>query len=129
MLAGKTARPHTEREMRLTPPRTLAPATLVIASSLRNPVAENTTLWRRLHGRGLLQAKGGWLLTATLAGMLAAGLFALLSLLVWRRVLKPAIVLLLFASAVGGHFMWTYGIVIDSTMAVNTLQTDWREAR
>lgn len=109
--------------------RTVAPATLVIASSLWIAVAGNATLWRALHERGLVQATGGWLLAGTLAGMLAAGLFALLSLLAWRRVLKPAIVLLLFATAAGGYFMWTYGIVIDSTMAANTLQTDWREAR
>jgi lipid A ethanolaminephosphotransferase len=60
--------------------------------------------------------------------MVAAALFALLSLLSWRPLLKPAIVLLLFAAAVGGHFMWTYRIVIDSAMAANTVQTDYREA-
>ncbi len=91
--------------------------------------AGNAALWRELQSLGIAQAQGGWLLTLTLGGMVAAGLFALLSLCAWRPLLKPAIIVLLFASAIGGYFMWTYHIVIDSTMAVNTFQTDWREAR
>lgn len=91
--------------------------------------AGNAPLWRELQDLGLLHAQGGWLLALTLAGMLAAAMFALLSLVAWRPVLKPAIIVLLFASALGAHFMWTYRIVIDSSMATNTLQTDWHEAR
>lgn len=37
-------------------------------------LAGNAPLWRALQVRGLLEAKSGWLLAATLAGMLAAGL-------------------------------------------------------
>lgn len=91
--------------------------------------AGNAPLWRELQRLGLLQAQGGWWLALTLGGLVAATLFALLSLLAWRRVLRPAIVVLLFATALGGHFMWTYHVVIDGTMATNTLQTDWHEVR
>jgi lipid A ethanolaminephosphotransferase len=108
--------------------RAIAPAALVAPATMWIALAGNAALWRELHVLGLLQAQGGWLLAFTLAGMLAAGLFALLSLLAWRLALKPALVLLLFVSALGAHFMWTFGIVIDSSMATNTLQTDWREA-
>jgi lipid A ethanolaminephosphotransferase len=90
--------------------------------------AGNAPLWRELQSLGLLDSQGGWLLAFALAGMLAAALFALLSLAAWRPVLKPAIIVLLFASAIGAYFMWTFHVVIDSTMATNTLQTDWREA-
>lgn len=114
--------------MALSPRRAVPPSALVAVPSLWMAVAGNAPLWRALQVRGLLEAKSGWLLAATLAGMLAAGLFALLSLLAWRPALKPVLVLLLFASALAAHFMWTYGIVIDSSMAANTLQTDWREA-
>jgi lipid A ethanolaminephosphotransferase len=48
-------------------------------------------------------------------------------LFAWRPLLKPAVILLLVASALGAYFMWTYHIVIDSTMATNALQTDWHE--
>jgi lipid A ethanolaminephosphotransferase len=91
--------------------------------------AGNAPLWRELQGLGLLAAQGGWLLASTLGGMVAAALFALLSLLAWRPLLKPAIVVLLFTSAMGAYFMWTYRIIIDSAMATNTLQTDWHEAQ
>ncbi len=90
--------------------------------------AGNAPLWRELLDLGVLQAQGGWLLVFTLGGMVAAALYALLSLVAWRPVLKPAIVVLLVASALGAHFMWTYHVVIDSAMAANTLQTDWHEA-
>lgn len=105
------------------------PAAIVVGSaSVWMAAAGNAPLWRELQSLGLLQATGGWLLTLTLGGMLAAALFGLLSLVAWRPVLKPAIVLLLFASALGGYFMWTYHVVIDPPMATNTLQTDWHEA-
>ena len=90
--------------------------------------AGNVPLWRELDALGLLQAHGGWLLALSLTGMVAAVLFAILSLLTWRPLLKPAIGVLLLATALGGYFMWTYHIVIDSSMATNTLQTDWHEA-
>lgn len=102
-------------------------AFLVAGASLWMAGAGNAPLWRELLDLGVLQSPGGWLLLFALAGMMAAALHALLSLVAWRPVLKPAIVLLLFASALGAHFMWTYHVVIDSAMAANTLQTDWHE--
>jgi lipid A ethanolaminephosphotransferase len=103
-------------------------ALLAGAASLWMAAAGNAPLWRELESLGLLQARGGWLLAVTLAGMVAAALFGLLSLVAWRPTLKPAVIVLLFATALGAHFMWTYRIVIDGAMATNTLQTDWREA-
>lgn len=110
-------------------PRRLPAAALVGAASLWMATAGNAPLWRELQRLGLLQAQGGWLLAVTLAGMVAAALFAILSLLNWRPLLKPALIVLLLATAAGAHFMWTYRIVIDSAMATNTFQTDWREVQ
>lgn len=109
--------------------RRLPAAAVAGGASLWMASAGNAPLWRELEHLGLIQGHGGWLLTITLAGMVAAALFALLSLLAWRPLLKPAIVVLLFASAIGGYYMWTYRVVIDSSMATNTLQTDWHEVR
>jgi lipid A ethanolaminephosphotransferase len=103
-------------------------AYLVGGASLWMASAGNAPLWRELQSLGLLDARGGWLLALALAGMLAAALFALLSLAAWRPLLKPAITLLLFVCAIGAYFMWTFRVVIDATMATNTLQTDWHEA-
>ncbi len=110
-------------------PRRWAAASLVAAASLWMATAGNAPLWRELQNLGLVQARGGALLTITLAGMLVALLFALMSLLSWRTTLKPALIVLLFLTAFGAYFIWTYHIVIDSAMATNTLQTDWHEAK
>ena len=90
--------------------------------------AGNAPLWRELDSLGLLAQPGGWLLAGALGLMIASLLVALLSLLAWRWTLKPAILVLLLATAVGAHFMLSYRIVIDSTMVVNVLQTDRRES-
>lgn len=107
--------------------RPVPAATLVAGISVWMAAAGNAPLWRALGQLGLLQAQGGGLLALTLGGMLAAALHALLSLVAWRPLLKPMIVLLLIASTLGAYFMWTYHVVIDSTMAANALQTDWHE--
>lgn len=115
--------------MRILPSRGVRPALPVAGASLWMASVGNAALWRELHALGLLGAPGGWLLALTLGGLVAATLFALLSLLAWRSVLKPAVILLLFASAAGAYFMWTYHAVIDSGIAASVLQTDTDEVR
>ena len=110
-------------------PRRLPAAAVIAAASIWMATAGNAPLWRALQNLGLLHAQGGWLLAVTLAGTVAAALFALLSLANWRPLLKPTIAVLLLLSAVGAYYMWTFHIVIDSAMATNTLQTDWREVQ
>ncbi|MDB5860291.1 MAG: phosphoethanolamine transferase [Ramlibacter sp.] len=110
-------------------PRDWKPVLPVLAASLWMATVGNAALWRELDALGLLAAKSGWLLAICMGGVLAAALFALLSLLSWRPLLKPAIIFLLAATAFGGYFMWTFRVVIDTSMATNTLQTDWRETR
>jgi lipid A ethanolaminephosphotransferase len=89
----------------------------------------NLALWRELHALGLLGTPGGWLLALTLGGLVATLLFAILSLLAWRPLLKASVILLLFATAAGAYFMWTYHAVIDSGIAASVLQTDAEEVR
>jgi lipid A ethanolaminephosphotransferase len=105
------------------------PVLPVLAASLWMASVGNLPLWRELDSLGLLSAHSGGLLALCLGGVLAAALFALLSLLTWRPLLKPALAFLLAATAFGAYFMWTFRIVIDPSMATNTMQTDWREAR
>lgn len=103
------------------------PGTLSLLAILWIATAGNAPLWRELAALGLLQARCGWLLALALGALLAAALYGLLALLAWRPLLKPAITLLLVASAAGGHFMWTYHVLVDGAMAVNALHTDWPE--
>lgn len=63
-------------------------------------------------------------------GLLVLALTAgLLSLLAWPRLFRPLASLLVVITAVSCHFMWEYGVVIDSTMLANVSNTDVREVR
>ena len=104
------------------------PLRLVLATSAAMATLGNWPLWQALAELGLLQSPKGWSLAAALAVAVFAALVALQSLLAWRYTLKPAAMLLLLAAAAGAHFMLAYRIVIDSTMLVNVLQTNPREA-
>jgi lipid A ethanolaminephosphotransferase len=104
------------------------PAWLIGASSAWMASVANLPLWREMHRLSLLETAGGYAFAFALASMIGVLLAALLSLLAWRWTLKPAVALLLLASAAGAYFMLSAGIVIDRTMIVNVLQTDRREA-
>jgi len=58
-----------------------------------------------------------------------AAMAVLVSVLVWPRWRKPMGVVLLMVAAANSYFMATYGVVMDPSMMVNTLQTDLREVR
>lgn len=105
------------------------PLALALLASVWIATAANWPLWRTL--RSLPEGAGahGLLFATGFVAMLAALNFALLSLAAWRRAVKPVIALFLVPAAVGAHFMGSYGVVIDSTMMTNVLQTNPTEAR
>ena len=47
----------------------------------------------------------------------------------WGRWMKPLWIAILIAAGVAQHFMLTYGVVMDTAMLANTMQTDPREVR
>ena len=47
----------------------------------------------------------------------------------WGRWMKPLWIAILVAAGVAQHFMLTYGVVMDTAMLANTMQTDPREVR
>jgi lipid A ethanolaminephosphotransferase len=104
------------------------PLWLMGAASLWMASAGNAALWRELAQLGVLD---GWAGAgfAIAVGLLMFALLAMLSaLLCWRATLKPVLTLLLLASAVTTHFMFTYRVVLDTSMLVNVLQTNPGEA-
>ncbi|MDM7464161.1 MAG: DUF1705 domain-containing protein, partial [Tepidimonas taiwanensis] len=62
------------------------------------------------------------------AAALAALNLALLAWTVWPRWRRPMGIVLLALVALPSHFMLSYGVVIDPSMAANVLHTDAREA-
>ncbi len=109
-------------------PAGAGPFGLVLLSSLWMATLGNWPLWQSLFELGVLRGVAGWGLGLALALAISGLLMALQSLLAWRFTLKPVTIFLLLATAAGAHFMAAYGVVIDSTMLVNVVQTDPREA-
>ncbi len=122
-LTSRTGPPPTS-----TPLRTHHPVWVVVLVSIWLATVCNVPLWREvahLPGQGTLR---GWGFALAFAVIVAAGNAALLSLVAWRRTLKPAVLVLVLMAAFGAYFMLAYGIAVDSSMLVNVMQTDVKEA-
>ncbi len=104
------------------------PATLVVLVSLWLASVCNLPLWRAVAALQGTEGLRGWGFALAFMVLVAAGNAAVIGLLAWGRALKPVLGVMLLAGAAGVYFMWSYGIVIDTTMLVNVLQTDPREA-
>lgn len=106
-----------------------SPVTLVVIASLWLAVLGNLALWRNLLALPDLTGWHGLWVGTAFAIIIASVVTALLALLAWRWTLKPAISVLLLLAAFASHYMLMYGIVVDTPMLINVLQTDTREAR
>ena len=106
-----------------------SPLRILIIASTWLAVVGNVPLWIALWRLPEGQGWRGVVMAMTLAGMTFSLCVALLSLLAWRGLLRTAIVLLLLVTGFSIHYMLSYGIVIDTTMVTNVLQTDAGEAR
>jgi lipid A ethanolaminephosphotransferase len=107
----------------------MRPLWLVVLASIWIATVCNVALWRELFRLPGLSGGQAVVISVALVMVIALATTALLSLLAWRWTLKPAITVFLLAAAFGAYFMMAYGVVIDKTMMVNTLQTDVRETR
>ncbi len=87
----------------------------------------NYALWRELARIGRLSSVTDYIFAVGLAVIIFTAICALFSLLAWRKTIKPLAIFLLIAAALGAHFMISYGVVIDTTMIVNVVQTDPKE--
>jgi lipid A ethanolaminephosphotransferase len=105
------------------------PSWVVVSASFWLASLGNVALWLELYRLPEMNdVRAVWFCLAFLI-LIAAMTCMLLSLLCWRWTIKPAISIFLLTAAVGGYFMLSYGVVIDSTMLVNVMQTDIRESR
>ena len=106
-----------------------ASAWLIFCSALWMAVFGNLPLWQTVWRLPELQGAQGLLLIAGFVVMIAGLLTGMLALFAWRWTLQPVITLLLLLCALASHYMWQYGIVVDTPMLVNVLQTDVQESR
>ncbi|RYF79054.1 MAG: DUF1705 domain-containing protein, partial [Comamonadaceae bacterium] len=101
---------------------------VAVALALYLTLTANVALWQALAQGGRapsvylprMVGMGGWLFF---------GLLALLAFVAWPRVIKPAGLLLVLLAAGVQHYMLSYHMVMDPSMAANVLQTDPGEAR
>lgn len=107
----------------------LNPVTLMAWAALWIAGPGNWPLWRAIAGLEELSPEAGLTFGLGLFAMIAASLVALMSVIGWRRTLKPAIVVLVLLAAVIAHFSGNYGVVIDPTMIDNVQGTDGAEVR
>ncbi len=105
------------------------PLTLAALAGLWMAALPNWPLWRALLALPETNSARGALFVVGFGVMIAALTALLLATLAWRATIKPAIAVLLIAAALGAHFMGSYGVVIDTTMMTNVVQTDPREVR
>ena len=107
----------------------LHPNFLIVLSSIWMATVGNFALWHALIGLPQTNNwRDAWFIAA-FAALIAALLCILMSFLCWKWTLKPVISLLLLCTAFGAYFMLSYGVVIDSSMITNVLETDVREVR
>ena len=109
--------------------RGIHPSWLIILTSLWLATVGNLALWQELVRLPEMNDLRALWFGAAFALLIASLNSIVLSLLCWRWTLKTVISVFLIAAAVGGYFMLSYGVVIDSTMMTNVLQTDLRESR
>ena len=102
---------------------------MVLSGSAWLAVVGNLALWQALWQLADIHGGRGALLALVLAGMVFCLCVSLLSLFCWRGLLRPALLLLTLITALSTHYMLSYGIVIDTPMVINVLQTDVGEAR
>lgn len=65
---------------------------------------------------------------AALAVVLTALINLLITLVSFKYIFKPVVIVLLLCSAVASYFMQNYGVMLDSTMMQNIVETDPAEA-
>lgn len=121
--------PINMRAFESTSSRGVHPSWLVVLTSLWLATVGNVALWQELVRLPEMNDLRALWFGISFAVLIAALNVIVLSLLCWRWTLKPVIGVFLIAAALGGYFMLSYGVVIDSTMMVNVMQTDLRESR
>ena len=105
------------------------PSWIIIVVSFWLASLGNLALWQELVRLPEMNDLRALWFGAAFFVLIAALISMLLSLFCWRWTLKFVVSIFLVTAALGGYFMLSYGTVIDSTMIVNVLQTDLREAR
>ena len=108
-------------------PMVLAPRWVALILAIWCALALNQAWWHKLTELSSEQALTWWQTAAT-AMVLVAAHYLWLMLLSWPKVRRVGWSLTLIVAAAVQYFMLHYGIVMDSSMVRNTLQTNTSES-
>lgn len=89
---------------------------------------DNRAFWSQLAQVSAVGQASGIEFACATAVFLVSALALMMSVFAFRFIYKPFLVGLLLIGSIVGYFMQTYGVVIDDTMIINTLDTDRGEA-
>ena len=120
---------HSDSVSRLAPTQGWRPAALILLVGCWLALAGNLALWRTVWPLPELAGARGVLFAVGLSVWIVAALQVVLSLVAWKWLLKPVLLLLVLTAAANSYFMLQYGVVIDATMMANVANTDAREVR
>jgi lipid A ethanolaminephosphotransferase len=110
------------------PWRPLSQEMLVLGVAALITLLGNGAFWQgALAGRSFAEANT-WRFVLGAGVMITAVQGLLLLLLAHRHTVRPVLALALVSTAVGGHMMARYGVVLDPSMLRNAMRTDVREA-
>ena len=104
------------------------PVWVALLGSLWLASVGNYALWQQVHQLPEVTGLRGLAFALGFGVIITSALTAVLSILNWRGWLKPVLTVFFLSAASGAYFMVSYGIVIDSTMITNVVQTDTKEA-
>ena len=104
------------------------PAWFAVLGSLWLASLGNIALWMQVHQLPEVSGLRGFAFAVGFGAIITATLTLILSFLNWRWFLKPVLTVFFLSAASGAYFMMNYGIVIDSAMITNVIQTDTQEA-
>ncbi|MFV3414396.1 phosphoethanolamine transferase [Pseudomonas nitroreducens] len=106
----------------------VSPARLVLLFSLALVLFYNFATWRALNSLVPMEGLWGVAFFASFGLFLWAAFTLLLTLVSFRPLLKPALTLVALVSAAAAYFMNSYGVVIDTVMVQNVVETNPGEA-
>jgi lipid A ethanolaminephosphotransferase len=108
--------------------RAVRPELVTLCASVYFLLAFNTTLWQHLFAITTPDSKGVAMRMAFMV-MVFAAFNIVLTLLAFKRVLKPVVIVLCMISAGVAYFINEYGVMIDSGMFRNFAETNATEVQ
>jgi lipid A ethanolaminephosphotransferase len=108
--------------------RAVRPELVTLCASVYFLLAFNTTLWQHLFVITTPDSKGVAMRMAFMV-MVFAAFNTVLTLLAFKRVLKPVLIVLFMISAGVAYFINEYGVMIDSGMFRNFAETNATEVQ